>query len=137
MASNSQASLIQDGYVLPTGNNSITSGWVDKRSSTNVSLSFTLTGSGSVDGYAHVEASDAPENYYVTWGSGPLVLPGSVDPVDANTIPGSTSLHLGSTGTTHWDIQTAARWVRVVYVANSSSANLQVYCWASVPFESA
>ena len=137
MASNSQASLISDGYALPTSNNSFNSGWVDKRSSTNISLSFTLTGSGTVDGYASIQASNAPENYYVTYGSGPLVLPGSTDPVDVNTIPGSTSLHLTSTGTTHWDIQTAARWLRISYSASSSSANLQVYCWASVPFESA
>lgn len=136
MASNSQGSLIlPDGYALSAGNNSITSMWCDKRSATHVSLSFTLTGSGTPDGYAQLQVSNAPENYNTTYGGGPLHV-GTSDPVDTIVIPNSAQT-ITTTGTYHWELGPMAhRWIRVQYVSTVSSANLQVYCFASVPFES-
>jgi hypothetical protein len=136
MASNSQASLIQpDGLALASGSNSITSMWCDKRSATNVSLSFVLAGSNAPTGSVYVQASNAPENYNVTWGSGPLVATGSTTPVDTVTIPNST-VAITAVGATHWDIETPSRWVRIVYTASENVAGLTVYAFASVPFES-
>lgn len=137
MASNSQGSLLPDGYTaLAVPNNSFVSSWCDKRSATHVSLSLVLLdGYGSISGTATVEASNAPENYYVTYGSGPLVIPGSTDPPDVVTI-GSTSTVISALGTTVWDLITAHRWVRVRFVASSTATGLVPYVFVSVPFES-
>jgi hypothetical protein len=140
MASNSQASLITDGYAVPTVNNSFTSNWCDKRSATRIALSltFTSTSSTSPDGYAHIEVSNAPENYNAVSGSGPLIVQGQTQPVDVNTYPGSTTALISAVGTYTWDINTACRWVRVVFVGSGAAvAGLQAYVFASVPFESA
>lgn len=135
MASNSQGSLITDGYVPNSSNNNFTSMWCDKRSATNISLSLTFTGSGTPDGYAQILVSNAPENYNVSYGSGPFVIVGQTLPPDAVVYPNSAQT-ITTTGSTHWDITTAARWIAVQYVSTVSSANLQVYVFASVPFES-
>lgn len=133
MASNSIAQLVADGYALPSSNNYVASMWADKRSATHVGLSFVLTGSGTPDGYVHVETSNAPENYAVSYGSGPL---GGANPLDLETVPGSTQA-VNAVGSYRWDISTPSRWIRVVFVPTISSANLNAYVWCSVPFESA
>jgi hypothetical protein len=136
MASNSVQSLIQDGYAVNSSNNSFESNWCDKRSATTISISFVLAGSNAPTGSVFLEASNAPENYNVPWGSGgPLAPPDSNTPVDVVTIPNST-VAITATGATHWDVATPARWVRVHYTETDNVAGLTAYVFASVPFES-
>lgn len=141
MASNSVGIYIPvtdgyDGYNLTLSGGSVTGSWCDKRSAKSVSISCTLTGTGTPDGYWHIETSNAPENKYVTWGSGPLVLPGSTKPVDVTTYPASTSSHITAIGTYWTDVNTPARWVRAVYVSNGNPGNLIAYVYMNVPFDS-
>lgn len=143
MASNSQGSLLglypQDGYAPNAANNSFVSMWCDKRSATHVSLSLTFYGSGTPDGYAQLQVSNAPENSNTTYGGGPLVLAGQTDPPDVIVIPNSaiTITATGAANGAHWEVDPSAhRWIRVQYVSTVSSANLQAYCFVSVPFES-
>lgn len=138
MSCNSITQLVMDGYGLDGYaldgyyHNGFNSMWSDKRSCTHVSLSFTLSGSNTPDGYVHVETSNAPNNYLSVNGSGPL---GGVSPLDVATFPGSTQT-VSATGTYRWDIITPARWIRVVYVAHTSVSGLKAYVWTSQPFES-
>jgi hypothetical protein len=137
MASNSSQRLITDGYDISTLTSpayTLTTAWADKRSAPSCSLSFVVNG-GVPDGYLHVETSNAPENNSNSFGSGPYFLPGSKSPLDAVTYPGST-VHVLATGTTHYDVITAARWVRLVFVNNASSGTMPVYAWISTPFSS-
>lgn len=134
MASNSSQSLIHpDGYALSSGNNSITSMWADKRSSTTCSISFVLLGSNSPTGTLTVETSDAPENYNALYGSGPLHVLGS-DPVD---VVSSNSTAITAAGVTRFEIVTSARWVRVKYVSTGDVSGLTVYAFINTPFQSA
>ena len=147
MASNSVGSLLfgtngTDGYLVNSSpNNSFVSMWCDKRSATHVSLSLTILDSNAGDGYVpagdgYVEVSNAPENPYVTYGSGPLVLPGQVDPPDTQVLTGATVFVISALGTYHWDLITAHRWVRVRFTGTSVIPTLTAYVFASVPFES-
>jgi hypothetical protein len=119
-----------DGYALPTGNNSITSQWLDKRSSKAVFLSFVLSGANAPTGTVLVQTSGATEKPGGTYGA-----PGSQTPVDAQTYPGSSTA-ITTTGITSWDITTSARWVRVVYTSSSNVAGLTVNCYGNAPFDS-
>ena len=130
VANNSQQKLFEpDGYVLSNPGNSFTSLWGDKRSGQTCSISLVFAGSGTPDGYAHVETSNAPE--IPTWGG---VL-GGLTPTDASTFPGST-VNILSTGVTKWEVLTSARWVRVVYVSTVDSSNLAIHVYYNVPFAS-
>lgn len=136
MASNSVQSLISDGYDLGLSTNGgIVSNWCDKRSATNINISCVLTGTGSIDGYWHLETSNAPENYVgITYGSCPL---GSPNPVDTTTLAGSTSSHITAIGVYKLEVQTSARWVRAVFVSNiNPTTNVQAYIFTNVPFQS-
>jgi len=107
--------------------------WADKRSATTVSLSLSFTGPNNADGYATVETSNAPENYNVTYGSGPLLGP---NPPDVITYPGSSITLTNNSTPARWDITTSARWVRVRFVPISSVSNLSAYVWCNIPFQS-
>jgi hypothetical protein len=120
--------ITPDGYALDGYNNSITTNWFDKRSSQTVALSFVLRGANSPTGSVLVEGSNSPEKSGGTYG-----YPNNTD--DKVTLTGTTQ-SVTVVGAHQWDLETACRWVRIVYTSSSDVSGLTVSAYATAPLNS-
>jgi hypothetical protein len=133
--------VVPDGYALPSGANSFTSNWFDKRSAQTCHLTVTLTGSNAPTGALIVQASDAPEQGGGSFGM-PQVPQGSTSPVDVVTVAATsgtttaTSVSITTAGTIGLQVATSARWVRVKYTSSADVAGLTVNVYGNAPYNS-